>query len=618
MFNFFKSIFFFFFIGIVSPVYSLEKPMGENLYPSYEAISNPVITTDALSNQPIAVGSIADRGGMLDLKVRLIIETPADLYLALYMPELDPSTFFFFTKDGGIAPFTNNLLPWKQGVSEINETVLENIPNSILPFGDYYFYLLQTNSDSAEPLKNYNLWSTYISTKPQVIETGDPEMPVVVINPDGNVISFRVDSETNQLTGLSFNTQDGQQGFMAINAQTGLPDYWYSDDTMLVYNNIRMDEGLMDLGVVYPDGSTAYLNNLTMDKALLADLSNRSNVQKRGLWSGFVGSLKLAEKVGTVVSAAACGASLIVTGGAAAAGIAGFIVPPVSGAFFTIAVTASGVAVSCTTALVGLAAMKLENTKAVGVNDAIKQVGLPADVLECISAGAPNQTKTIIIAKALHCFKALSDASSLDHQNGLVKYDKAIKELQAKEVVNSTTEAAFEVDFSKVKRVSVSARFNTNTHYYESNTDYYGENVSMIIDTFTGKPLVELNNNYEKTEGSQDSWIDQEKLSITMNPSGYHITNLIYTQYRVYQVPKDGRYDTTEFVVSGLMPLNDASEGSLTYIVKGTDACDVMTKYVRNAYAPLSYPSTSISLWYDIKLASCSEKSFVRVDFYNY
>jgi len=423
----------------------LKNPVGANVYPFYEAIVSPVVVDSASSSLPVAVGSIADRGEMLDLKVQLNnLETPANLYLALIIPELDPHTIFLFTEEGGITPLTDKLLPWKRGVSSINETtVLADIPTATLPFADYQFYLFQIPQNSDDFLSNFNLWSTSISTKPQVIETEDPEMPAVIVNQDGSIITFRVDGNTKNLTGISFDTQDGEQGFLAINAQSGLPDSWYSDNTLLLYENIRVDEALMDLGVVYPDGSTAYLNDLTMDKVLLALQDSRSNNQKRDFLPKVVGALNLAEKVGTVMSAAACGASIIVTGGTALAGVASFIAPPVSGAFFTIAVTATGVAMTCSTALIGLAAMKAENTDAVDASNALKQVGLPEDVLECISAGAPSNTKTILIAKALHCLKALSDAASLEHGKGLVKYSKAIEALQAGEVSVPETEVGF-------------------------------------------------------------------------------------------------------------------------------------------------------------------------------
>lgn len=126
---------------------------------SYQPSVFPVINNFLFDAQPIGLGPVADGGNTLDFRVGFGgYPEPLDLYLAVYMPFLASPNLWMVGPGSSFQPFTQNLVKWKENVTgAVNETILGSIPTSVLPAGQYYFYLMATPAGS---LDSYYLWGT--------------------------------------------------------------------------------------------------------------------------------------------------------------------------------------------------------------------------------------------------------------------------------------------------------------------------------------------------------------------------------------------------------------------------------------------------------------------------
>ncbi|HDL20257.1 MAG TPA: hypothetical protein ENH30_03155 [Nitrospirae bacterium] len=139
------------------PVYVLPLPTGEDVY-NYLPVVNPVENPDTALCKPFAVGDVA--GGTLSLKVGLHqFAGNIDIYLALYVPDIDPDNVYLITSGEGIQPVSDGLVPWKANTSgDINESIFGDIPVSGLPSGTYTLGLMVTPAGNTSV---YYLWITY-------------------------------------------------------------------------------------------------------------------------------------------------------------------------------------------------------------------------------------------------------------------------------------------------------------------------------------------------------------------------------------------------------------------------------------------------------------------------
>jgi PKD repeat protein len=136
----------------------LTSPNSQQAF-SYASTSEPVVSSDPSLARPIGVGTAAEGGGTLSLRVALDApSSPLDIFVALYVPILDPANLFLFTASGSLQPASLGVVPWKAGSSSaIDDALLPDIPVSVLPPGTYYAYFLATPAGNTD---SHYLWIT--------------------------------------------------------------------------------------------------------------------------------------------------------------------------------------------------------------------------------------------------------------------------------------------------------------------------------------------------------------------------------------------------------------------------------------------------------------------------
>jgi len=136
---------------------SLPLPTGQEYFEYHDDQGGTVRDQEPGNCRPLG---FKNPDSTLNLQVDLpTFDSPVDIYLAFYAPNLDVDHIYLFTP-GGIEVFTNTLIPWRSFSSgNINESVFGKIPLSDLPVGTYYFYLLASPANG-NPIKRYYLWNT--------------------------------------------------------------------------------------------------------------------------------------------------------------------------------------------------------------------------------------------------------------------------------------------------------------------------------------------------------------------------------------------------------------------------------------------------------------------------
>ena len=142
---------------------AMPLPAGSKIF-SYTSTAFPVIDSDPSQAKPIGVGDITSDQN-LALRVGLDnFSAPVDIYVALYAPAVFPD-LFLFRPDGSLSPLSSGLLPWKTASTEwLVEGLLGSIPLSLIPSGDYAFYLLvvPSGTQAASLATNCYLWVTSV------------------------------------------------------------------------------------------------------------------------------------------------------------------------------------------------------------------------------------------------------------------------------------------------------------------------------------------------------------------------------------------------------------------------------------------------------------------------
>ena len=138
--------------------FTLPLPNGENVY-VYEATGQTIRDEDPSKCKPI---DFADNNGDFEIVVDLpAFASPLDVYLGIYASHIIPNDIILITSGNAIDLLSNGLKPWLAFTSgNIHEFINLHVPISDLPIGEYYFYLLASPANNANPLENYYLWST--------------------------------------------------------------------------------------------------------------------------------------------------------------------------------------------------------------------------------------------------------------------------------------------------------------------------------------------------------------------------------------------------------------------------------------------------------------------------
>jgi hypothetical protein len=141
----------------VASAETIPVPTSQQSF-TYDPIAHPVISTDPSQAKPIGIGSIAEGGGILNLRIEFYnFEDVVDIYLGIYAPSIDSQNIYLMNENYSLQPLSMGLIPWKIGVKEINESLLGDIQASLLPSGQYFIYLAVTpHGDSSR----YYLWTT--------------------------------------------------------------------------------------------------------------------------------------------------------------------------------------------------------------------------------------------------------------------------------------------------------------------------------------------------------------------------------------------------------------------------------------------------------------------------
>jgi hypothetical protein len=177
----------------------IPLPAGSKIY-SYPSTELPVVNADPSQAKPVGVGDVTSAH---DLALRIGLDSfsgPVDIYVAIHAPAVSPD-LFLFRPDGSLAPASSGLSPWKAGTTgPVNEGLLGTIPLSLIPSGDYAFYLLAApaGTEPASIFANCYLWVTSVgnlrvldvSEKAALLFGGDVKGAAAIIMGLGNDYSI--------------------------------------------------------------------------------------------------------------------------------------------------------------------------------------------------------------------------------------------------------------------------------------------------------------------------------------------------------------------------------------------------------------------------------------------
>jgi hypothetical protein len=133
----------------------MPVPTGKQVF-NYPPTVSPVIGNSPSTSKPLGVGTIANGGDTVSLRLTLgQFAGPVDVYVGFYAPAID-NNIYLFTKTS-IQTLAAGLVAWKEAITTANEALLGDIPTDELPDGKYTLYILVTPPDN-ESL--YYLWVT--------------------------------------------------------------------------------------------------------------------------------------------------------------------------------------------------------------------------------------------------------------------------------------------------------------------------------------------------------------------------------------------------------------------------------------------------------------------------
>lgn len=132
-------------------------------YVTYESVEYPTIDSNLQGCKPLGVGNVS--GGKLNLRVAPVqFASAVDIYMGMEMPVSSASSTLYILDSGkSFQDATAGVIPWKSGVVElVQESLFGNISTSLLPPGDYNFYLAVTPHGETD-FDNSQLWHTAIA-----------------------------------------------------------------------------------------------------------------------------------------------------------------------------------------------------------------------------------------------------------------------------------------------------------------------------------------------------------------------------------------------------------------------------------------------------------------------
>lgn len=141
----------------------IQAPAGQQSF-TYSSVESAAKSTLAIRSKPVGVGPVASGGQTVRLEVSIgKFSSPVDVYLALYVPSIDPANIYLIRSDSLIQPLSNGFVKFKENTTSVNKRLLGDIPISSLPSGNYTVYTLITPAGTdlnAGGINNYYLYET--------------------------------------------------------------------------------------------------------------------------------------------------------------------------------------------------------------------------------------------------------------------------------------------------------------------------------------------------------------------------------------------------------------------------------------------------------------------------
>jgi hypothetical protein len=108
---------------------------------------------------PIGIGPVAAGGSILNIVVGLSkFSGPVDIYIAIFMPAIDPVNIYILTPSGVQTLDNVGLVPWiSNTLGSLYVPLTQNIPVSQIPSGTYTLYLVVTPAGN---LGSFYFWQT--------------------------------------------------------------------------------------------------------------------------------------------------------------------------------------------------------------------------------------------------------------------------------------------------------------------------------------------------------------------------------------------------------------------------------------------------------------------------
>jgi len=147
----------------------MPVPSGQQVF-TYEPTEVSITTVDPASAKPVSVGSIGAGGDTLSIHVSIgQFANTVDIYLTAYAPSdisgVQPLDVFTLTPDNNFEPLLGKLQPWKTGVTDVDETIVSDIPISDLPKGTHMLVLTVISPDNPN---SYYQWITYFTVQSKI------------------------------------------------------------------------------------------------------------------------------------------------------------------------------------------------------------------------------------------------------------------------------------------------------------------------------------------------------------------------------------------------------------------------------------------------------------------
>jgi hypothetical protein len=144
----------------------IPAPSGQQIF-TYEPADVSIASLDPASAKPVSLGLIAVGGDTLSIQVSIgQFANPVNVYLTAYEPSDisggQPLNVFNLSPDNSFQPLSDQLVPWRTGVTDVDETIISDIPISDLPKGTHMLVLTVMSPDDRN---SYYQWITYFTVQ---------------------------------------------------------------------------------------------------------------------------------------------------------------------------------------------------------------------------------------------------------------------------------------------------------------------------------------------------------------------------------------------------------------------------------------------------------------------